>query len=38
MIESYPAKIKYISEDKSYLVEFPDLPGMSYRKGYARRG
>ena len=23
----YPAKIKYIKEDKSYLVEFPDLPG-----------
>ncbi len=24
---SYPAKIKYIKEDKSYLVEFSDLPG-----------
>ena len=23
----YPAKIKYIKEDKAYLVEFPDLPG-----------
>jgi antitoxin HicB len=23
----YPAKIKYIHSDKSYLVEFPDLPG-----------
>ncbi|GBE03116.1 MAG TPA: type II toxin-antitoxin system HicB family antitoxin [Nitrospirae bacterium] len=23
----YPAKITYIKEDKSYLVEFPDLPG-----------
>ena len=27
MILSYPAKIKYLKEDKSYLVEFPDLPG-----------
>ena len=27
MIESYPSKIKYLPEDKSYLVEFPDLPG-----------
>ena len=27
MIISYPAKIKYLKEDKSYLVEFPDLPG-----------
>ena len=27
MILSYPAKIKYIPDDKSYLVEFPDLPG-----------
>ena len=27
MILSYPAKIKYFKEDKSYLVEFPDLPG-----------
>src|SRR5208282_1763235 len=27
MILSYPAKIKYLSEDKTYLVEFPDLPG-----------
>jgi antitoxin HicB len=27
MILSYPAKIKYISEDRAYLVEFPDLPG-----------
>ena len=24
---SYPAKIKLIKEDQSYLVEFPDLPG-----------
>lgn len=24
---SYPAKIKYLNSDKSYLVEFPDLPG-----------
>jgi antitoxin HicB len=24
---SYPAKIKYIQSDKTYLVEFPDLPG-----------
>lgn len=23
----YPARIKYVSEDKAYLVEFPDLPG-----------
>jgi antitoxin HicB len=27
MILSYPAKIKYISDDKAYLVEFPNLPG-----------
>jgi antitoxin HicB len=27
MILSYPAKIKYIAGDKTYLVEFPDLPG-----------
>ncbi len=27
MILSYPAKIKYFKQDKSYLVEFPDLPG-----------
>lgn len=27
MILSYPAKIKYISGDKAYLVEFPHLPG-----------
>jgi antitoxin HicB len=27
MIIQYPAKIKYIREDKSYIVEFPDLPG-----------
>ena len=27
MILTYPAKIKHITEDKSYLVEFPDLPG-----------
>ena len=27
MILSYPAKIKYLNEDKSYMVEFPDLPG-----------
>lgn len=27
MILSYPAKIKYHAEDKTYLVEFPDLPG-----------
>lgn len=24
---SYPAKITFQKEDKSYLVEFPDLPG-----------
>jgi len=24
---SYPAQIKYIHSDKSYFVEFPDLPG-----------
>jgi antitoxin HicB len=24
---TYPAKIKYITEDKTFLVEFPDLPG-----------
>ena len=27
MILKYPAKIKFIAEDKAYLVEFPDLPG-----------
>jgi predicted RNase H-like HicB family nuclease len=27
MILQYPAKIKYLAEDKAYLVEFPDLPG-----------
>ncbi len=27
MILKYPAKIKYIPEDKAYLVEFLDLPG-----------
>jgi antitoxin HicB len=27
MILSYPAKIKYLTEDKAYLVEFPNLPG-----------
>lgn len=27
MILAYPAKIKYIKEDRSWLVEFPDLPG-----------
>jgi len=27
MILSYPAKIKYVAEDKAYLVEFTDLPG-----------
>jgi antitoxin HicB len=27
MILTYPAKIRHITEDKSYLVEFPDLPG-----------
>jgi antitoxin HicB len=27
MTLTYPARIKHISEDKSYLVEFPDLPG-----------
>ncbi len=27
MILSYPAKITYFKKDKSYLVEFPDLPG-----------
>jgi antitoxin HicB len=27
MILTYPARIRHISEDKSYLVEFPDLPG-----------
>lgn len=27
MTLTYPARIKYVSEDKSYLVEFPDLPG-----------
>lgn len=24
---SYAARIRYIAEDKSYFVEFPDLPG-----------
>jgi antitoxin HicB len=24
---SYPATIKHLSKDKTYLVEFPDLPG-----------
>jgi antitoxin HicB len=27
MIIRYPAKIKYLSGDNAYLVEFPDLPG-----------
>jgi len=27
MILTYPAKIRHIAADKSYLVEFPDLPG-----------
>lgn len=27
MTFSYSARIKYIVEDKTYLVEFPDLPG-----------
>ncbi len=27
MILCYPAKIRHITEDKTYLVEFPDLPG-----------
>lgn len=27
MTLAYPAKIRHLSEDKSYLVEFPDLPG-----------
>jgi antitoxin HicB len=27
MVLSYPARIKYIAEDRAYLVEFPDLPG-----------
>jgi antitoxin HicB len=27
MTFSYPARIKYIAEDKTYFVEFPDLPG-----------
>ena len=27
MILRYPAKIKFIREDKSYMVEFPNLPG-----------
>jgi len=27
MILCYPAKIKYLKDDRSYLVEFPDLPG-----------
>jgi antitoxin HicB len=27
MTLSYPARTRHISEDKSYLVEFPDLPG-----------
>ena len=24
---TYPARIRHMAEDKSYLVEFPDLPG-----------
>ena len=27
MILTYPARIRHMAEDKSYLVEFPDLPG-----------
>jgi len=27
MILTYPARIKKLSEDRTYLVEFPDLPG-----------
>jgi len=27
MILRYPARIKYVKEDRSYIVEFPDLPG-----------
>ncbi len=27
MILRYPARIKYVKEDRSYMVEFPDLPG-----------
>jgi len=27
MTFSYSARIKHIAEDKTYLVEFPDLPG-----------
>lgn len=27
MTFSYSARIRYIAEDKTYLVEFPDLPG-----------
>jgi antitoxin HicB len=27
VILRYPAKIKFIREDKSYMVEFPNLPG-----------
>jgi len=27
MIFTYPAKIRRLSGDRSYLVEFPDLPG-----------
>lgn len=27
MILCYPAKIRHITEDKTYLVKFPDLPG-----------
>ena len=27
MILTYPARIRHMADDKSYLVEFPDLPG-----------
>ena len=27
MTLSYPAQIKYVAEDNTYMVEFPDLPG-----------
>ena len=27
MILTYPARIRHTAEDKSYLAEFPDLPG-----------
>lgn len=27
MILQYPAKIKYLAEDRAYMTEFPDLPG-----------